>query len=262
MDRHTEIHTSHRAHELLSVLRESGGSCRTGKLATLLNVSEETIRRNVKMLVKEGAVIKVHGGVFLANSNDEPAFGQRLEENRDAKRQMGKSVAGMIEDGASLFIDNASTTTFVAKALRARKDLFVVTNSIKVAEKLSAHNNNRVFFAGGELRASDGGAYGAKAMEFVRGFNPEYAIIATSAVNSRKGFMLTDLPEAEFVRTYINNATTTIVVADQTKFGRTAPIVMAPPEHITTLVTDQRPNDAFCQAAEGWDIKIIYEDTK
>ena len=67
-----EIYSSHRAHELLEVLRENGGSCRTAELAGLLNVSEETVRRSIKHLAKEGVVIKVHGGVLLANRNEEP----------------------------------------------------------------------------------------------------------------------------------------------------------------------------------------------
>lgn len=239
------------------MLRKNGGSCRTAELATLLRVSEETVRRNVKKLVNDGAVIKVHGGVFLASSNEEPAFDQRLEDNRGAKRQMAHVVADMVEDGASLFIDNSSTTAYVAKALRARKYLFVVTNSVKAAEKLSAHNHNRVFFAGGELRETDGGAYGASAMGFVRGFTPDFAVISASAVHADKGFMLTDLAEAEMARAYLDNAATSIVVADQTKFGRNGPIVMGDPARVSALVTDATPSAEIVMAAHKWNVEII-----
>ena len=257
-----EIYSSHRAHELLGVLRENGGSCRTAELASLLNVSEETVRRNIKHLAKEGVVIKVHGGVLLANRNEEPAFGERMEVNRTAKRAMAKCVVGMIEDGASMFIDNSSTTTFIADALRVRKSLFVVTNSIKVAERLSAHNNNRVFFAGGELRETDGGSYGADAMAFIKGFNPDFAILSAAAVNSDNGFMSTDLSEAEFARVYVENANASIVAADQSKIGQKGPIIFAEVSNIDVLVTDTPPPALFQSAAKNVGMKIIVAPSK
>jgi DeoR family glycerol-3-phosphate regulon repressor len=243
-------------------LRENGGSCRTAELANLLNVSEETVRRNIKHLAKKGVVIKVHGGVLLANRNEEPAFGERMEVNRTAKRAMAKCVAGMIEDGASMFIDNSSTTTFIADALRVRKNLFVVTNSIKVAERLSAHNKNRVFFAGGELRETDGGSYDASAMAFVKGFNPDFAILSAAAVNSDNGFMSTDLSEAEFARAYVENANASIVAADQSKIGQKGPIIFAEVSTIDVLVTDTQPPALFQSAAKNVGMKIIIAPSK
>ena len=257
MTKSAEIFSSHRAHELLRVLRESGGSCRTVELAGVLHVSEETVRRNIKKLVKEGLVIKVHGGVLLANRNEEPTFGERMEVNQPAKRAMAKCVAGMIEDGASMFIENSSTTAFLADALRVRRNLFVVTNSVKVAERLSAHNQNRVFFAGGELRETDGGSFSASAMAFIKGFNPDFAILSAAAVNSDNGFMLTDLSEAEFARVYVDRANATIVVADKTKIGPNGPIVFADMSEIDVFVTDSEPPLLFKNAAKVAGMKII-----
>lgn len=252
-----KAYTSIREHRLLEVLRDEGGSCRTSTLAKLLDVSEETIRRNVKRLVIEGIVVKVHGGVLLANLNVEPAFLHRLEENRMAKQQMARQVLAMIEDGTSLFLDNGSTTTFVAEALRERKNLFVVTNSIKVAERLSAHNQNRVHFAGGALRESDGGAYDAAAVDFIRGFNPDFAVLASSAINHTHGFMLTDLGEAEVARAYIENARVSIIVADQSKIGRKAPIVICGPSKITTLIVETPLPENVAKAAVEWGVHVV-----
>lgn len=252
-----EIFPSHRTHELLEVLRENGGSCRTAELAGLLNVSEETVRRNIKHLTKEGVVIKVHGGVLLANRNEEPTFGERMEVNLPAKQAMAKCVAGMIEDGASMFIDNSSTTTFVADALRVHNNLFVITNSIRVAERLTAHNKNRVFFSGGELRETDGGSYGASALNFIKSFNPDFAILSAAAVNSENGFMSTDLSETEFARVYIDQANASIVVADHSKIGQNGPIVFADTTKIDVLVTDLPPPAKFKAAAKTVGLKII-----
>ena len=257
MPKPVEMLSSHRAHSLLTVLRETGGSCRTAELAEMLKVSEETVRRNIKKLAKEGLVIKVHGGVLLANRNDEPAFGVRMEANQPAKRRMAARVAALIDDGTSLFIDNSSTTSFVANALRVRRNLFIVTNSIKVAERLSAHNGNRVFFAGGELRESDGGSYGPGAIEFAKGFNPDFAILSASAASAEKGFMLTDLSEAEIARVFATKANARIVVADQSKIGQNAPIVFAALADIDILVTDAPAPEIFAAAAKSGGLKVI-----
>ena len=257
MIKNTEAYSSHRAHELLKALRDNGGSCRTAELASRLNVSEETVRRNIKHLAKEGVVIKVHGGVLLANRNDEPAFDERMEANQSAKRQMAARVAAIIDDGASLFIDNSSSTAFVADALRVRKNLFVVTNSIKSAERLSAHNHNRVFFAGGELRETDGGSYSPDAMAFVKGFNLDFAVLSAAAVNSDNGFMLTDMSEAEFARVYVEKSNACIVVADHTKIGQSGPIIFAEPSSIDVLVTDVPTPAKFAAAAKAAGMKII-----
>src|SRR3546814_10976914 len=89
-------------------------------------------------------------------SSDLP-FAQRMDENPDAKRLIAGQVARMIKNGDSLILDIGSTTAYVARALRGHHDLFVVTNSLAVAQMLATRNNNRVFMAGGELRAHDAG---------------------------------------------------------------------------------------------------------
>ncbi len=250
-------YASIREHNILEVLRDQGGSCRTAELAVLLDVSEETVRRHVKRLVAGGLAVRVHGGVFLSNVNAEPAFRDRLGENPEAKRRMAACVANMIGDGASMFLDNSTTTTFVAEALRVRRNLFVVTNSVTAAERLSARGNNRIFFAGGELRDHDGGSYDSGAMDFIRGFRPDYAVLAATAINAENGFMLTDLAEAAFTRAFIENARTSIFVADNSKIGRTGPIVIAEPERVAALVTDMPPPADLLRAAEGWNVDIV-----
>src|SRR3546814_10394538 len=80
-----------------------------------------------------------------------------MDEDPDAKRLIASQVARMIKNGDSLILDIGSTTAYVARALRGHNELFVVTNSVAVAQMLATRNNNRVFMAGGEFRATDAG---------------------------------------------------------------------------------------------------------
>jgi len=257
MAKKEKTRSSMQEHRILEILRQNGGSCRTAELAARLDVSEETVRRNVKRLVHDGIAVRVHGGVFLANVTLEPAFGARLKENRTAKTRMAQSAAKLIGDGASVFLDNSTTTTFVAEALRTRRNLFVVTNSVSAAARLATHNGNRIFFAGGELRAGDGGAYGAEAMDFLRGFQPDFAILAASAVNAETGFMLSDYAEAAVARLFVANARNSIFVADASKMGLSGPIKVTEPENIACLVSDAAPPQDLSAALDRWGVRLV-----
>ncbi len=235
------MHSTQRQMEILEELRLTG-SCRIQDLATRLKVSEETIRRNVRQLASSGAVRKVHGGVYLPDHNfQELTFQQRMGEQRDAKQRIARRIAELIQDGDSVILDIGSTTAFVAQALRHHSNLFVVTNSLSVAHSLAARNNNRVFMAGGELRSHDGGSFGHEALSFVRQFSVQHAILSAAAINAENGFMLMDLQEAEFTREIMRRAPSSIVAADATKFGKTAPVRISDPSLIDLLVTDSRP---------------------
>ena len=231
---------SQREREILDVLNEAG-SARIGDMAVRLGVTAETIRRVVAKLDRQGLVTKMHGGVALKNWGLEPSFEQRFVQNQSTKRRIAEAVAGLIANGASLILDVGSTTAYVAQALRGKHDLLVVTNSLPVAQALVGHNGNRVFMAGGELRSHDGGAFGPDARAFVRQFRVRHAILSVAGINAEAGFLLQDLPEAEFSRTIIACADEAIVAADASKFGRAAPIRIAGPEAFGRFVTDAPP---------------------
>lgn len=252
-----ELTANQRQQEIIFALRRAGGSMRIQALAQELQVTEETVRRNLKTLAKKGVVDKVHGGVSLSDQEDDGDFKQRLGLRPDTKKKIAKCAASMISNGSSLFLDIGSTTSFIADALRDHGNLLVITNSVSVAYKLATRNNNRVFMAGGELRSQDGGAFNSQAREFANNFKTDFAVLSAAGINSENGFMLFDLEEAEYSRAIIANSKTRIVAADSSKFGRSAPITACDPTLIDMLVSDLHPPDDIVAAAHGWNTKII-----
>ncbi|MFV2003095.1 MAG: DeoR/GlpR family DNA-binding transcription regulator [Paracoccaceae bacterium] len=254
------IHSNHRELEILRELRLAGGNCRIGFLARRLAVSDETIRRNIRALEGKSLVRKVHGGVVLAEdmSLTEQPFQARMDKNAAAKQLLAATVAGMIRDGDALFLDIGSTTAYVARALRNHRDLYVVTNSVAVANTLATRNNNRVFQAGGELRAHDGGAFGLDAINFIRRFNVQYAILSVGAINAEVGFMLHDIQEADLSREAATRAQTRLIVADADKFGRRAPIAVEDASVFDILVTDKEPGADIAAMLTRHDIATVY----
>lgn len=252
----TDASTNHRQSEILQALRRAGGSLRIQSLAAELEVTDETVRRNIKRLAEDGLVEKLHGGVRLVDDSDEGDFQTRLQDSPDAKRRIAGCVAGMVADGSSLFLDVGSTTAFIADALRDHRRLTVVTNSVVVAYKLATRNGNRVYFAGGELRAQDGGSFGPDATAFVENFSPDLAILSTTGLSAAHGFMLFDLAEARLARLVLTRATRTIVAADSRKFNRIAPVTLGDPQRVRMLVTEAAPPADIAAAAAEWGMEI------
>jgi len=236
-------HSSLREKDILEALRRSGGQGRVQFLAEQLNISDETVRRIVRNLEMSGHVRKVHGGVFLAEDSVEPPLPSRMNTAAAAKRKIAAELAGLIKNGDSLFLDTGSTTAYCALALQNHHDLFVVTNSLVVAQSLATRNNNRVYFAGGLLRSHDGGSFGLEAAAFVRKFKVKYAVLSVGAINTQSGFTLHDHDEAEFSGHVSQHAEVRIVVADSSKFGRTAPMIPHPLAHYQMLITDALPGE-------------------
>lgn len=232
---------------ILALLQETG-TARVDDMARRLGVAGETVRRALKRLEAAGRVARLHGAAQLRDWGPEPTFAQRMQVNPGAKRRIARAVARMLPDGASVFLDVGSTTAHVAQALRMRREMMIVTNSLPVAQALSGVNGHRVFLAGGELRAHDGGAFGAEALEFLRQFRVGHAVLSVAAVSAEAEFLLQDLREAEFSRAMIARADEVIVAADASKFGHGAPIVVAPPGAVHHLVTDAPPDAPLAAA--------------
>ena len=234
-------HATLRQREILDELRRSGGSSRIQFLAEQLNISDETIRRNLRNLEISGHVKKVHGGVYLTQDSIEPPLLSRLNTAAESKRKIASELANLVQNGDSLFMDTGSTTAYCAMALADHHDLFIVTNSLIVAQNLATRNNNTVYFAGGLLRSHDGGSFGLEAAVFVRKFKVRYAILSVGAINAQSGFALHDHDEAEFSGQVSQQADIRIVVADSSKFGRSAPMIPHPASHYQMLITETQP---------------------
>lgn len=248
--------TNHRQSEILAALRRAGGSLRIQSIASALEVSDETVRRNLRRLVEGGLVEKTHGGARLIEHVTEGDIQSRMLESPEAKRRIAACVAGMVEDGTSLFLDVGSTTAFIADALREHRQLTIVTNSVAVAHKLATRNGNRMFFAGGELRDHDGGSFGPEALAFVENFNTDLAILSATGISAERGFMLFDLAEARFARAILKRAARSIVAADNRKFSRIAPVSLGDPRQVSMIVCDAPPPEGIAAAARIWGTTI------
>jgi DeoR family glycerol-3-phosphate regulon repressor len=251
------LHRPLRQAAILKALKQQG-ACRIRELADALRVSGETIRRDIIEMARDGAIQKVHGGAALADPLHEPSFSQRMATNAGAEQAIARLAAAEIANGDTLMLDTGSTTACVAQALVGHRDLLVVTNSVDIARTLATRNGNRVYMAGGELRADDGAALGPTATDFVAQFYVRTAILSIGAIDIDQGLTDYDLAEAAFSRVVISRAERKIVVADHSKFGRRGLVGICPLERIDLLITDRKPPAEFAERFAAAEVAVRF----
>jgi len=237
--------------EILQSARQFG-TIGIAELAAELAVSPETIRRDIRLLVDRGDLVKLHGSVRHPDAGREAPFERRMRENVESKRRIAREAARMIRDGDSVMIDTGTTTSVFARELLGKRSLTVVTNSSDVARTLATVNGNKVYMAGGELHGDNGAAFGRSACDFVAGFNVTFAVISIGGLDAAGGLMDYDLAEAEFASIVLRRGARKVVLTDSTKFDRTALVRVAGFDEVDLIVTDRAPPAPLARAiAEG-----------
>jgi DeoR family transcriptional regulator, glycerol-3-phosphate regulon repressor len=235
------------------------GTATVSELAVSLSVSEETIRRDAKLLESKGQVLKLHGSLALPHLAGEAPFERRLRENSDAKRAIAKRAIQFVEDGDSIMIDTGTTTSIFAQELRAKRNLTIVTNSSDIARTLATVNGNTVYMAGGELKGDNGAAFGPTAVAFFSKFRVKHAFISIGAIHAQDGPMDADLSESELAHMAISRADHSVILSDSSKFGKTALVKMCEFSEIDRLITDATPDATLIGVLEtaGVTINIV-----
>ncbi len=245
-----------RQSEIMRIARERG-SVRINELATALAVSDETIRRNLRPLIGLGLVLKVHGGIVLPDRLEEPPYQRRMQANKAGKQRIAAEVARRIRDGDSLILDGGTSNICVAIALREHSGLLVVTNSAEIACILGTRNGNRVFLAGGELRADDAAAFGESTLAFIRQFRVKHAILSVSAISGKGEVMYFQLCDAEYARAARAQADQLVLIADHSKVGQEAVVRACSAEDIDVLITDDMPSAEILACFQAAGVNVV-----
>lgn len=243
-------------HAEIVELARIDGRVLVDELAAQFNVSPQTIRKDLNELCEHGALTRIHGGALPASGTENVEYEQRRQIASQEKLAIGTTAAELIPDHASLFINIGTTTEAVGKALLDKAGLMVITNNINVAERLRIYSKFEVIIAGGVVRGSDGGIVGEAAVDFIRQFKVDFAVIGASAIDSDGALLDFDFREVKVAQAIIANARHVVLVADSTKFERTAPVRIAHLSQIDTFVTDNCPDDAIRQICADNDVVL------
>lgn len=227
-------------------LARAHGSASVEQLAEQLGVTLQTVRRDVQRLADAGLLSRFHGGVRVPSSTIENiAYRQRESLNAESKARIARAVARRVPNGCSLMLNIGTTTEAVAKALLQHKGLRVITNNLNVADILCSNTDCEIIVAGGVVRARDRGIVGEAAVDFMRQFRVDIAVIGISGIESDGSLRDFDYREVKVAQTIIAHAREVWLAADSSKFNRPAMVELAQLSQIDQLFTDQAPPDPF-----------------
>ncbi len=244
-------------HSEIVELAKTEGRVLVDDLASRFDVTPQTIRKDLNDLCERQLLTRIHGGAVIPSSTQNMEYAQRGKIAAAEKQAIGIAAAELIPDNASLFINIGTTTEAVSQALLRHGRLMIITNNINVANRMRPYTQFEVVIAGGVVRASDGGIVGEAAVDFIRQFKVDYAVIGTSAIDPDGALLDYDFREVKVAQAIIANARQVILVADSTKFERTAPVRIGHLEQVDTFVTDQCPDDRVRKICREFDVELI-----
>lgn len=233
------------------------GVISVGALAEMLDVSTQTIRRDIDELCEGENLRRMHGRVELAKGALNTPFDERTDTNFAAKQAIGEAAANLIPDGASLFISIGSTPLAVARALRNRKGLTVITNNLSAAMALSNELSNRIIIPGGELRLPDRDMLGDEVLHFFARYRAEFGVFGAAGVAGDGSLLEFHSAEVRVAGQMRSSSRTSILVIDHSKFGRMAPAVGPNISEIDRVVLDRRPDSEFADLIDQVGDRIL-----
>jgi DeoR family transcriptional regulator, glycerol-3-phosphate regulon repressor len=245
-----------RQDEIVRIARESGRVL-VDDLALHFDVTPQTIRRDLNELCDQRLLNRIHGGAVFPSNIENFEYEARRRIAATEKKAIGAAAARLIPDGASLFINIGTTTEAVGEALIDREGLLVITNNINVANRMRIYPKTEVIIAGGVVRGSDGGIVGEAAVDFIRQFKVDYAIIGASAIDQDGALLDFDFREVKVAQAIMANARHVVLVADSTKFERSAPVRIGHLSQVDSFITDRCDNPALIRICAEQDVRLV-----
>src|SRR5664280_1156893 len=221
---------------------EEHGRVRVTDLAERFDVSEVTIRKDLRVLETEGRVVRAHGGALApGRSRPERAFEVRERLQRTEKERIGAAAADLVIDGESIALDASTTALAMARCLKARGSwvhLTVITNGLRIATELAGHRGITVAMPGGFVRSEALSLVGPLGSGLLEKVNIQKAFMGAAGFTLDTGLSDATDEEAQIKRLIVGAASEVVALVDHTKWGRTAFATFCPTDMLTAVVTD------------------------
>jgi DeoR/GlpR family transcriptional regulator of sugar metabolism len=249
--------TPERQKQILSLLSKQG-RLSVSEIVEQFSISEATARRDLESLASEGKVQRVHGGAIAVDqAPPELPILDREGEQADEKARIGRVTAGLIAEKETVFLGSGTTVLEVAKNLRDRKHLTVITNSLPVLNALAGLKEITVISLGGMLRDSELSFIGHITEQSLAELRADKVVIGARAVSLEHGLTNDYLQETLTDRAILKIGREVILVADHTKVNRVSTVLLAPLTDVQKLVTDKQTPRAFISALKAQGINSI-----
>lgn len=248
-----------RRRALLTAFVNEHGQATVVELADTFNVSADTVRRDLDWLAKQGAVSRTYGGAVTVTglAAADTSFSDRTSVHREEKNRIASATAERIADGETIIVNGGTTTIAVARALRVRRNLTVVTNNLRLPGALPPGSVRDVYLVGGSCRLAGHVTIGPVTFPGTGGISADVAVIGVGGISARFGLSTSNLQEAQMMAEMMESAQRTIVVADSSKFGRTGFAHIVQLGAIKMLITDRAPDAELLDALSAAQVEAV-----
>jgi DeoR family transcriptional regulator of aga operon len=245
-----------RRRSILDIINRDGRAV-VRELSRRFDTSDVTIRKDLEVLHNQGLIHRTHGGALPLQSGAllDVSLQEKEKVHRKEKERIGLVAASLVEEGQSVVLDSGTTTTAIARSLRERKHLTVITNAVNIAADL-AGTSIEVILTGGILREESFSLVGPLAEETLRSLSADIMFLGVDGIDVHFGLTTPNLLEAKVNRVMVEIARRTILVCDSSKFGRRSLSLIAPLSKIHQIITDNRIQKADLRALEEAGIEV------
>ena len=230
-----------RQHKILSILKDSG-KVLTLSLSQQLEVSEDTVRRDLKELADAGRVKKVHGGAILASANPFD-FRERQVYAKGQKQAIGLAALSHIRKGQVIFMDGGTTNLEVARILPDELDLTVFTNSLPIAEALADKSGIKTEILGGSLLKSARVTVGPEVISRLGMIRADLCILGIRSLDIDLGISEIDWDETLVKRAMVDSSQALLALVIEEKFASSQPYLICPARKISSLISTLPDSD-------------------
>jgi DeoR/GlpR family transcriptional regulator of sugar metabolism len=224
-------------------------------LSTSLNVSEDTIRRDIKILSDKGLLKAVRGGA-VAHSPIPHHFRAREKLDMAQKRIVASKALQFIKDGQLIFLDGGTSIQALAELIPADMKITVVTHSFPVVCVLEDHRRAEVIFAGGRLCKEAFTTMGYETIQTFKNFRADLCLMSVCSIHPTMGLTTVNHDEAQLKRTMMEMAGQTIALSTIDKLNTAESFYIGPVTGIDTIVTDAEPDDERLRIYKDYGITI------
>lgn len=251
---------------LMGDLVANTGRVTVAELARQLDITRETVRRDLAQLEQDGQLRRVHGGAVAggATSTAEESLSVRTSLNHEQKSRIATRALELLPSGAtSVVLDAGTTTELLAQAMASTlptqrtTDLLVLTHSVPVAYRISTGGSFQLEVIGGRVRALTSAAIGASTIDQFRALRPDIAFIGANGVHAGFGLSTPDPLEAAVKSAIVACARRVVLLADSSKLGQETLIRFAGLDQVDALVTGAAPTGELAAALEDADVEVV-----
>lgn len=228
------------------------------ELCDVFQVSKNTIRRDIEELIQNPDIVKTYGGVMINTQTKKllVSFNERNIKCQNEKRLIAAKAASLVEDGDSIFIDSGTTTLYMLEHLKDKK-ITLLTNNIEVLVQALPYENITLISLSGTLNRKTLSLTGSSAAKLLSTYNVKKAFMAATGITPENGATNSSPEETCIKEMAVKKSLQNYLLADSSKFGVVSLLTYCSISDLTGIITNQKPDDAFCEYAKEHQVDII-----